>query len=341
MSTANLTAFPYYYLSAYEPALSAGVVTFPNHNEAPPEGTGIDNSPNFLGEFGHALYINTTTDDDVDLSTEFAELSAQTFRLSIKQNYSEAIYDVDIGSFVYDIQPFGEESASNVYVDNAYGIKGASLPTLIQAASADFNEEDPITLTFTNRSYTQDGYSPGLLGKEYSGFFNGDSTWFQTATEIGSEVRSDFDQITPDNGVSWEWVGYFKPLSGANFTFIINADDIAHMWIGENAISGYTNENVTLSAAFGYYSTETPIYLESNTYYPVRIQFGHPIEPTSVGLSIYANPDNRMANDFQYGALFNNLTGFAPTCDPAFNIFAVPGESGCERFRRLRALDYL
>ena len=29
------------------------------------------------------------------------------------------------------------------------------------------------------------------------------------------------------------------------------------------------------------------------------------------------------------------------TCDPAFDIFAVPGESGCERFRRLRALDYL
>lgn len=30
-----------------------------------------------------------------------------------------------------------------------------------------------------------------------------------------------------------------------------------------------------------------------------------------------------------------------PYCDPAFDIFAVPGESGCERFRRLRALDYL
>ena len=30
-----------------------------------------------------------------------------------------------------------------------------------------------------------------------------------------------------------------------------------------------------------------------------------------------------------------------PVCDPAFDIFAVPGESGCERFRRLIALDYL
>lgn len=333
MSTANFIASSYYFLSAYEPSPSGGVITFPNHNEA----SGIDNSPNFLGEFGHAMYINTNTDTGDDFSTEFAELTAQTFRLSIKQNDSEAIYDVDIGSFGAGIPSFSEESVSNGYIDNAYGIKGASLPTLIQAASADFTESDSITLTFTNRSYTQDGYSPGLVGKEYSGFFNGDSTWFQTATEIGSEVRSDFDQITPDNGVSWEWVGYFKPLSGANFTFSLNADDIAHLWIGENAISGYTNENVTLSAAFGSYSTETPIYLESNTYYPIRIQFGHPIEPTSVGLTIYAYPDNRMANDFQYGALFNNYS----TCDPSYDIFAVPGEDGCNRAKRLWHLGYI
>ena len=333
MSTSDITASPYYFLSAYAPALSAGQITFPNHTEAP----GVDNRPNFLGEFGHALYINTTTDNEVDLSTEFAELSAQTFRLSIKQNYSEAIYDVDIGSFVYGIESFGDDVISNVYVDNAYGIRGASLPTLVQAASADFNEEDPIILTFTNRSYTQDGYSPGLVGKEYSGFFNGDSTWFQTATEIGSEVRSDFNSITPENGVSWEWFGYFKPLSGDNFTFDMNADDIALMWVGENAISGYTNENVTLSAAFGYANTETPIYLESNTYYPVRIQFGHPIEPTSVGLTVNANPENRTLNDFQYGALFNNIG----TCDPIYNVFAIPGEDGCSRFRRLYYLGYV
>lgn len=333
MSTSNITASPYYFLSAYSSALSAGQITFPNHNEAP----GVDNRPNFLGEFGHALYINRVTDDGEDLSTEFRELTAQACRLSIKQNDSEAIYDVDIGSFFYETGFDEEIYEDNLIVDNAYGIRGASLPTLIQAASADFNELDPITLTFTNRSYTQDGYSPGLVGKEYSGFFNGDSTWFQTATEIGSEVRSDFNSITPDNGVSWEWFGYFKPLSGDNFNFSMNADDIAHLWIGENAISGYTNENVTLSAAFGYSYTEVPIYLESDTYYPVRIQFGHPIEPTSVGLTINANPDNRMANDFQYGALFNNIG----TCNPIYDVFAIPGEDGCSRFRRLYYLGYV
>jgi hypothetical protein len=191
-------------------------------------------------------------------------------------------------------------------------------------------------------------YLPGLSGIEYNGYFDGDTQWFLTATPSGdTEIRSDFYTINPvpDNGFSWEWTGYFKPLSAEgyiedDFIFTMYSDDIGMMWVGDSAVTGYSTSNIIVSA-FGY-EQSAPIPLRADTYYPIRIQFGHPVEPTIVGLQIQAQPSLRMANDFVAGCLFHS-TGqpVTTTCDPAFDIFAVPGESGCERFRRLIALDYL
>jgi len=119
------------------------------------------------------------------------------------------------------------------------------------------------------------------------------------------------------------------------------SDDIGMMWIGETALSGYNTSNILVSS-FDNYAQSDAIALRADTYYPVRIQFGHPVPPTAVSLSIQANPQSRMANDFVEGCLFHS-TGepIIPTCDPAFDIFASGDENGCERFRRLIALDYL
>ena len=152
----------------------------------------------------------------------------------------------------------------------------------------------------------QNGYYVGLVGTEYDGYFDGDTSWFQTASAIGSEIRSNFNQLVPESGTSWEWTGYFKPLSSDNFTFEMGADEIAFMWIGQTALAGYNNQNVLLSSEGGN-TNQTPeyVYLDSNTYYPIRIQFGHPVQITQNGLNIQANPQHRQADDFGFGALFN------------------------------------
>ena len=82
------------------------------------------------------------------------------------------------------------------------------------------------------------------------------------------------------------------------------SDDIGIMWIGDVAVSGYTTTN-RLVSAFGPLEYSTPILLRADTYYPVRIQFGHPVPPTAVSLYIEANPTRRQANDFTTGCLFN------------------------------------
>jgi hypothetical protein len=303
----------------------------------------------------------------------------------------------------------------------------------------------------------QNGYYVGLIGTEYDGYFDGDATWFQTASAIGSEARSNFNEIIPDyavgdsvvvsgivslsgsdslNGIytrdkdrpfengfavyykknnragssniyywdrifwfddawriyskdidggrdqntcfandetaypwdaegwytdsayyegtpvltqlpvprtghatSWEWVGYFKPLSGADFNFSLQADELAYMWIGETANTGYSTENATLSSeGGGYNTTAEPITLVSGTYYPVRIQYGHPNQPTNNGLTISANPNNRESDDFQYGALFNGNESGVAQRDAKY---ATATEAGAHRFRRLVSLGYV
>lgn len=192
-------------------------------------------------------------------------------------------------------------------------------------------------------------YNFGLSGKEYTGYFDGDPQWFSSASPTGdTELRSDFNPVmpVPENGFSWEWTGYFKPLSAEGeiedaFVFTMTSDDVGIMWIGEPATSGYTTAN-RLVSAFGY-AESSAINLRADTYYPVRIQFGHPIAPTAVSLLIQANPQlHRMANDFVQGNLFHYVSGSAPSqCDAAFDAFAAGDECGEERFRRLWTLGYV
>jgi hypothetical protein len=191
-------------------------------------------------------------------------------------------------------------------------------------------------------------YNLGLSGKEYTGYFDGNPQWFSSASPTGDvELRSDFNPVmpVPDNGFSWEWTGYFKPLSAENqiedaFVFIMYSDDVGIMWIGEPATSGYTTANQLVSA-FGY-DQSSPINLRADTYYPVRIQFGHPITPTAVSLLIQANPQSRMANDFVQGNLFHYVSGSDPQqCDAEFDAFTVGSECGEERYRRLWTLGYV
>ena len=194
-------------------------------------------------------------------------------------------------------------------------------------------------------------YSSGLSGVEYTGYFDGDPQWFSSATRTGdTELRSNFNPVdpVPENGFSWEWTGFFKPLSAEgeiadDFIFTMYSDDIGIMWIGDAAVTGYTTANRTVSA-YGY-DQSAPISLRADTYYPVRIQFGHPVPPTAVSLQIQANPQNhRMTNDFVEGCLFNS-----DEAPPSLNCadplercaFAAGGESGRSRFRRLVALGYV
>ena len=126
---------------------------------------------------------------------------------------------------------------------------------------------------------TSINYSNGLYGKRYLSYFDDDVNWFNTAT-----LHGDVNQLTEINGFtsdddyySWQWVGYFKASSTENYTFYTSSDDASYLWIGSNALAGFTtaNANVNNGGLHGPDEAQSsPISLTAGVYYPIRIQFG-------------------------------------------------------------------
>jgi hypothetical protein len=110
------------------------------------------------------------------------------------------------------------------------------------------------------------------------------------------------------NDTSWQWVGYFRANDTSNHNFYIGADEDAYFWIGDKALNGYTTGNADMYSIANNSTNITNLPLTSGVYYPVRLQWGHPANPTFAGLSLsYRNGAQASTSDFS--GVFFNFTG--------------------------------
>ena len=128
-------------------------------------------------------------------------------------------------------------------------------------------------------------YTAGLYKTTYSGYFNDVVSFFATATpqafgtnpatSVQTTAISEAGSGDGDN-FSCQWLGYFKPTTTHTYTFYTTSDDASYVWIGSNAISGFTTANATVNNGGAHGPTEASgsIALTAGVYYPIRIQFG-------------------------------------------------------------------
>jgi hypothetical protein len=105
---------------------------------------------------------------------------------------------------------------------------------------------------------------PGLYRTTYAGYYDNDPTWFDAHTPTESVPVDNFDLYDGDV-FSSQWLGYFQAPHTATYTFFLASDDASKLWLGENAITGYTNLN-----AF-----EGTIALTEGQLVPIRLQYGN------------------------------------------------------------------
>ena len=122
----------------------------------------------------------------------------------------------------------------------------------------------------------------GLWKTKYTGYWAGDPTWFDShsADIIYEEMDDSFTADAMNQGVSIQWVGYFNPAVTANYTFYMISDDESRVWVGDNAITGYTTSNNIIYADStsnnpGGEVVSDPILLTAGQYYPIRVQYGN------------------------------------------------------------------
>jgi hypothetical protein len=128
-------------------------------------------------------------------------------------------------------------------------------------------------------------YVAGLFKTTYAGYFSNVPSFFATATPTTygtnpatSVQTTAISEAASNDGsnFSCQWLGYFLPSTTETYTFFTNSDDASYMWIGANAISGFTTANATVNNGGLHGNTERSgsAALTAGIYYPVRIQFG-------------------------------------------------------------------
>jgi len=76
------------------------------------------------------------------------------------------------------------------------------------------------------------------------------------------------------NAYSILYTGYFKADFTGSFAFNLNTDDVAYLWIGDTAMTGYTTSNRLVYSSSGINGSGS-ITLTNGTYYPIRILWGN------------------------------------------------------------------
>jgi hypothetical protein len=161
-------------------------------------------------------------------------------------------------------------------------------------------------------------YTAGLYKRTYSGYHNENPSFFATATPttFGSNPATSvqttsISEPASDDGSNFsvQWLGYFKPTTTQNYTFFISSDDGSYLWIGPNALSGFTtaNANVNNGGAHGNQEVSGTVSLTADTYYPIRMQFGE-INGGDVFSFNYSTPTITKTTNVTGLVFYNSLT---------------------------------
>ena len=128
-------------------------------------------------------------------------------------------------------------------------------------------------------------YVAGLFKTTYAGYFNDVPSFFATATPTtygtnpatSVQTTAITEAATGDGtNFSIQWLGYFLPSTTETYTFFTSSDDASYVWVGSNALTGFTTANAIVNngGAHGNQERSGTISLTSGVYYPIRIQFG-------------------------------------------------------------------
>jgi hypothetical protein len=128
-------------------------------------------------------------------------------------------------------------------------------------------------------------YVAGLFKTTYAGYFADVPSFFATATATTygtnpstSIQTTAISEASSDDGSNFsiQWLGYFLPSTTETYTFFTASDDGSYVWVGSNALSGFTTANATVNngGAHGVVEASGTASLTAGVYYPIRIQFG-------------------------------------------------------------------
>ena len=119
-------------------------------------------------------------------------------------------------------------------------------------------------------------YRRAVLGNWYTGdYTTTDMTFFDGAPVLsqGKDTFVSFGaQLDVRTNYSMYFLGYFQAPATGDYNIAINSDDESMVWIGTNAVSGFTGSNCLITSGISTEDTNS-LYLVENKWYPIRIWY--------------------------------------------------------------------
>ena len=147
-------------------------------------------------------------------------------------------------------------------------------------------------------------YDINLFRYTYSGYFADDPDWFASQTATASTDDGTLAVNPLATTTSYQWLGYFVPTTTESYTFYTTSDDASFLWIGSNAVTGFTTANALVNngGEHGAVEQSGSVSLTAGEYYPIRIQAGNNGGPGSM-LTSFSTPTIAKTSTFT-GYLF-------------------------------------
>jgi hypothetical protein len=147
----------------------------------------------------------------------------------------------------------------------------------------------------------------GIQRTRYTSDWNGNVSFFNTASSTGTSVVTNFTIASEPTNTSEQYFGVFLADYTGTWTFSMSSDDKAMLWIGDVAGFGYTSGNALVSTNNN--TNSGTISLVSGQYYFIRVMYGNGGGPGTLDLT-YAHTGQTATNNFT-GKLFYDPAGAA------------------------------
>lgn len=189
----------------------------------------------------------------------------------------------------------------------------------------------------------------GLTRYRYVGYFADNVNFFDNSASLylnTGDPITDTSINVGDLGTAYslQWLGYFLAPETGNYRFRTASDDASYLWIGSNAISGYTTGNATVNngGLHGVVTiTSASVPLIGGTHYPIRIQFGENAGGAlmTVSFEVPSNPSVFTINGLGYYFTFQSSSipggtssGFAIGTNAVASTVRIAGNDGTVNF---------
>jgi hypothetical protein len=227
----------------------------------------------------------------------------QIQKLDISQKKRQAGGDTAVAYYrennTYDVDNLPTKYSGNTLVDN-------SNSSGLLAGRPWINVAD---ITFASgvyyRTVTGTTNANGYFGTDNTPA-NDDLTFFDTYAATAQGVYTSVNLSSLPEYTSIMLTGYFLAPTTDTYTFYTNTDDASYMWIGPDAITGYTHTNAIVQNGGLHGATEQSgtIAMTANIYYPFRVMFGNLTGPGTMTVSWASSTQSKTST--WTGKLFYN-----------------------------------